>query len=284
MTTTLIFWFAWWVCAWADPLDDASAITTEATALYAEGRLKEATALFRDSLALRKANLPADHHDVVSSLNNLSVVLQMTGDYQGAKPIYDETIAIRRRRVSDASDPGDESWSELATSLSNLASLHERLGAFDDARALYVEALDIRRASSLVDDSPEADNRLATTLNGLAGLLQAMGELSLARAHQTEALEVWRGFLGDEPHRQMAIGLSNLAGILRYEGDVVASRLRYEQSIQQTITRPWGSPNRIWRCCSRCRGMPRPPHLCSKTVFVSCAASSATTTPTSPRP
>ncbi|MCP4359898.1 MAG: tetratricopeptide repeat protein, partial [Chloroflexi bacterium] len=45
-------------------------------------------------LAIREKVLGPEHPDTATSLNNLALLLQAQGDYEGALPYYDRALAI----------------------------------------------------------------------------------------------------------------------------------------------------------------------------------------------
>ena len=61
------------------------------------------------------------HPDYATSLNNLALLLDSQGDYAGARPLYEQALAIRKEVLG-------ERHPLYATSLSNLASVLWRNG------------------------------------------------------------------------------------------------------------------------------------------------------------
>ena len=75
-----------------------------------------------------------DHPAVAYVLNNLGMVLEETGDYSGAKRLYERALAIRENAVGPE-DPF------VASTTANLAILHQLLGDYAVSRKLYERAL-----------------------------------------------------------------------------------------------------------------------------------------------
>ncbi len=83
--------------------------------------------------------------------------------------------------------------------MNNLAWALQGLGEFDEAEALYREALHMKR-KLLGDAHPE----LAAGLNNLAFVLETRGDYRGAEKAYRESLEMNRKLLGDEPPRDRA--------------------------------------------------------------------------------
>ena len=136
-------------------------------------------------------------------------VVHVGGPGEGPGGVVDRARARRprpraaRRRLTD--EP--EIRAEL---LAILGTVYQRLGFFEDARELKVEALADRRAA----DSSER-TELASDLNNLAGLHYRLGEYDAAEGRYTEALAIWRR-LGEEQY--VALALNNLTSVLIQQG------------------------------------------------------------------
>jgi serine/threonine-protein kinase len=130
-------------------------------------------------------------------------VLHDLGDDAAAEVRAREVLEVRRRSLGE-SDP------QVSKSLSDLAVVLARRGAYDEADSLYRRALALERRRS--DDSSAA-----TTLNNLALVHQARGRTAEARRLQEEALALDRQRFGEE-HTRVATDLQNLASTLTMEG------------------------------------------------------------------
>ena len=109
---------------------------------------------------MHRAALPAGHPDIATSLNNLAGLLNSTGRFSEAEPLFREALDMRRAALP-AGHP------DIATSLNNLAYLLNATGRTAEAEPLFREALEIRRAAL-----PAGHPDIATSLNNLAVLLQ----------------------------------------------------------------------------------------------------------------
>ena len=189
--------------------------------LQAMGDLKGARSLFERALALEKKALgigdsPSDSDlkkifgpcrmDREASADNLASMLQATGDFNGARQIYERNLAIRERSL------GPDNL-QTERSLTNLASVLQAMGDFNGARPLYERALAIYEAI-LGPDHPGT----ATSLSNLAALLQAMGDLKGARPLFERALAIKEKALGLD-HPDTVQVRNNLVALVKAEGE-----------------------------------------------------------------
>ena len=96
-------------------------------------------------------------------LNNLAGLLQATGRYEKAEPLYRQALEIVRETLG-------ERHPTYAAGLNNLAGLLRTTGRSEEAEPLYRQALEIDR-----ETLGERHPTYATHLNNLANLLQTTG-------------------------------------------------------------------------------------------------------------
>jgi tetratricopeptide (TPR) repeat protein len=119
----------------AAPLDVLVAQSNLATVLLDRGSLSEATALFRRTLAAKRALLGAEHASTLTGLNNLGHALLQAGRLADAEDAFVEAYEARRRTLG----PTDE---RTLASANNLAEVMRERGRTGEAEALYVQAVD----------------------------------------------------------------------------------------------------------------------------------------------
>jgi serine/threonine protein kinase/Tfp pilus assembly protein PilF len=175
------------------------------TTLQGLGRLDEAEANLRKSLAICRAEYPAGHAEIADKLNNFAALLQEQDKFDQAEPLYREALAIHRANLPTGHP-------NIGMVLSNLAFLLKEQGKFAEAEPLYREALEIQRAA-LPADHPD----VATTLNNLALLLKTQKRLADAEPLYREALEIRRSAL-PAGHPNIAVSVNNLGGLLQAQG------------------------------------------------------------------
>jgi tetratricopeptide (TPR) repeat protein len=126
---------------------------------------------------------------------------QAWATFQGASvqvewAVTNYRFAVTLYRELAAADP-DRYASDLALSLNNFGGLHFRRRDFSEAKATFVEALEIRRAAPSESKSYLVD--LHTSLANLGLLRVEMGELESARTIYNEALAVCEKRLISDP-------------------------------------------------------------------------------------
>ena len=99
------------------------------------------------ALAIREQALGPDHPDTAQSLHNLAALLNATGDYTKALPLYMQSLAIWEQTLGP-------DHPDTATSLNNLASLLYTMGDYAGAWPLLGRALAIRE-QALGPDHPD---------------------------------------------------------------------------------------------------------------------------------
>ena len=201
-----------------EALQDANRLNQQALELYRAGRYAEAEALIRESLAILREQLGADHPDVATSLNNLAALYRVQGRYGEAEPFHQQSLTIRREQLG-ADHPA------VATSLNNLAALYQDQGRYVEAEPLYQESLAIRR-EQLGVDHPD----VAISLNNLASLYQAQGRYGEAEPLYQQSLAILREQLGAD-HPDVANSLNNLAELYRVQGRYGEAEPLYQESL-----------------------------------------------------
>jgi tetratricopeptide (TPR) repeat protein len=144
--------------------------------------------------------------------NGAGVLASIQGDYDAARPLFEECAAISRQT-------GDRK--ALATALNNLAAVEMEQGRYSSARTLQEEGLAITRE-----------------LNDLRGIALALGNLGLialdkgdfvtARMNFEESLSLCRS-VGDR--RSVSTALTNLGAVACDEGDFSTGCKLYEESL-----------------------------------------------------
>jgi CHAT domain-containing protein/tetratricopeptide (TPR) repeat protein len=174
--------------------------------LHQQGRYREAVEVAVKVLAVLRKVLGEKHPDYATSLNNLAVLYQSTGERGKALPLYLEALDLRRQVLG-------EKHPAYARSLNDLAALYHAMGEHGKALPLYLEARQLFR-QVLGERHPD----YATSLNDLAMLYLAMGEHGKALPLSLEARRLRRQVLG-EKHPHYAASLNNLARLYLAMGE-----------------------------------------------------------------
>ena len=209
---------------------------------YGEGRLQESADALRQAYELHRASPPDVHRDVALAANDCAAAERALGNVARARELHGEALALRRL----AGEPLQiaESLNNLANSepdltlaraqleealalrrdvlgdddpltiqsRTNLATLLMRLGAWQEARPLLVDAVErSRRLASL------GSEYLAVALRLLAMTELQLGDAEAAETAIGEALALDRQRLGDD-HVRLAAPLEIHARIAERRG------------------------------------------------------------------
>jgi len=171
-----------------------------------------------ESLAVCAAKFLDDGLSVASVVaGNAASCLDDTGDYAGARALYERALEGRERvlRPDHPSTLG---------SVNNLALVLGRQGDYAGARALYERALE-GNERVLGPDHPST----LTIVNNLAFVLESQGDYAGARTLYERALEGNERVLGLD-HPDTLGSVNNLAGMLFRQGDYAEARPLYERA------------------------------------------------------
>jgi tetratricopeptide (TPR) repeat protein len=127
------------------------------------------------------------------------------GNYNFAEPWYRDGLEAAKKIFG-------EDHLDVATSLNNLAALHQAQGKYEEAEPLYRSALEMYKRL-LGEEHPN----VATSLNNLAVSYQSQGKYEGAESLYLAAFEIRKRILGEE-HPHMATSLNNLAGFYCSQG------------------------------------------------------------------
>jgi tetratricopeptide (TPR) repeat protein len=156
---------------------------------------------FEESLALSEAAYGYEHAETATSLTNLGVVYEKTGDLARAIALHSRALHIYERTA--------EGGPNVAACLDNLATVYQKQGEFDRAEKLLRRARDLLRRTRDAD----ASRHLAKNLTNLGVLYYETGRYDEAEAILREALVAWTECVGPE-HPELALVLNGLGLVL----------------------------------------------------------------------
>mgnify|MGYP001164645990 CR=1 FL=1 len=197
----------------AEPLSRALAGLAEV--YYKAGRYADAEPVLMRVLGLRRGLLPAGHADIAEAMEELGLNQWDQGNLERAEELLRESLSMRSAAL------GNEPHPDVAAHLLNLALLLKDLKQYDDAEALFREAMQMNHAL-YGDVHPD----IASGLNNLGTLFRARGDLAQAEDNFRRAADMQRQLLGPG-HPDVALALSNLSVLLFDEGkldDAIATQ------------------------------------------------------------
>lgn len=203
--TLLFVTVSLWICghtasfSQSNPLADANRLNQQAGELYRQGRLGEAEAPYKRSLAIFEKVRGPDHPDVATVLTNLGLLYASQGRFAEAEPLYKRGLTIREKALGP-------DHPDLANSLNNLATMYHRQGRYADAEPLLKRSL-AARDKAMGSNHPD----VAVALNNLAVLYVDQGRDADAEPLFKRSLAIREKSLGPD-HPDVANGLVSLGG------------------------------------------------------------------------
>ena len=137
-------------------------------------------------------------------------------DLQAAIAAYQKAVELEEKLQSDIA---------LATSLNNLAFLHQSQGRYTEAEPFFLRSLSIRE-KQLGADHPD----FAQSLNNLGSLYRKQGRYTEAEPFFLRSLAIWEKQLG-ENHPAVATSLNNLASLYESQGKYKEAESLYLRSL-----------------------------------------------------
>jgi serine/threonine protein kinase/tetratricopeptide (TPR) repeat protein len=165
------------------------------------------------------ARLGADHHDTLTSVNNLAMSYQGAGRPDLALPLFKETLE-RRKATLGPDDP------DTLVSVNNLGLAYYAARRFDLALPLYEEAFERRKAKFGADD-PDT----LISMNNLALGYKAVGKLGLALPLYEESLKLRKAKFGAD-HPQTLSSMNNLAAGYLAAGELGRAQPLLEETLR----------------------------------------------------
>ena len=106
---------------------------------YADaGRLRDAEALYEETLNRKRVKLGADHPDTLATMNNLAMAHRDAGRLGDALPLLEETLKLKRIKLG-ADHP------DTLLSMNGLAMAYRDVGRLGDALPRLEETLKLRK-------------------------------------------------------------------------------------------------------------------------------------------
>ena len=209
------------------PENLATSLNNLALFFHDKGEYEKAKPLYEEALTLIEETTeqwPMMRDDYATYLNNTAELCRVTGDMRKAKVYYDDAKEIR------------EGGPDYASSLNNLGLLYhevarsldgaEKAEKFEQAKKLYLQALEISESSA----SPVGQPEYAIALTNLANLYHDVGKFTEAGKRYEEALKLRREILS-ENHPDVASSIGNLAAHYRSLGRFDEAEQHYKQAL-----------------------------------------------------
>ena len=201
----------------AAPMDDAA--LTEARSLIDAGRYDEAEAVAE---GLIDSAPPEEGSQFAKAL---ALDLWVEARWRNGRAWHAGTLEAARWAVKLKTGDLGASSPEVADSLLHQARVLDEWGRFEEARALYEQALDIYRATI-----GTGNVRAALARVYLGGLLVELGQLRAARPYLEEGVETLESRLGID-HAHLAAGLVRFGWLEAYARNLDVGREHFARAL-----------------------------------------------------
>lgn len=187
------------------PRFEARTLSNLAVVYRAQGRYREAEAMYQESLRLLEKTHYGESAEAATTLNNLAELYRTEGEPARGEPYARRSVALAER-LFGAGHPA------AAAGLHTLAAIARDRGRLEEALALY------QRAAALLEKLPpsEAGARLARNFANVAEIRLAQGAYAEAESASRRALAVAGDALPPRDPARAQV-LNNLAQALRFE-------------------------------------------------------------------
>jgi serine/threonine protein kinase/tetratricopeptide (TPR) repeat protein len=179
---------------------------------------RNAAAMHRQALMIRRRIFGNEHTKTASSLHNLGVALWNQGELKEAEALLRESLAVRRKIF------GDE-HAEVAKTLHQLGATLRFEGNIAQSETVQREALAIRRKVFGSNDV-----HVALSLNDLGSLLLFQNQTTEAEAMLVEALETRKKLFGII-HPTVAESINNLACVYRAQNKLPEAEAMHREAL-----------------------------------------------------
>ncbi|KAL6890819.1 hypothetical protein GGI43DRAFT_425308 [Trichoderma evansii] len=192
-------------------------LSLNALILMDQGLYEEAHKLFTqivDTFNIMEAEgkVETNHHDVLTSMNNLASIYRIQGRWKEAEKLVVEIEDRRKEAMEKARGEISEDTRSVLATQANLASIYKAQGRYEAAEGLQLSAL-IGCEIEFGDSHPQT----LTNRSNLASIYRIQGELERAEHHQVQAMNMRDIKFGRE-HPDTLTSMNSLASIFRAQG------------------------------------------------------------------
>lgn len=189
-----------------------------ASLLALEKNYEQAKNYFVELETLIKSNDPIDNKLLANAQIELAGIYYELGDINQSETNYQN--ALSTLQALDQKDPA------YVNALDNLATLYKNKGRYQEAEALYLQALQAAEKFS-----SKSDNFYMSILDDLTLLYKITGRYQDAETKAKESLELRKQYLGEQ-HPDYATSLSILGQLYTSMGKYSEAETMYSKAIQ----------------------------------------------------
>lgn len=204
---------------------------------YKLGNRVEELRMYSEAKSVYAKSFGENHSFVAGARKNIGMVLAERGEYEVAMEEFQKAMHIYL-----TVNNGDEMSRDVASAISCMGNVKNRIGELDEALSHYMDALRIYKAiheQTSNKESASAEVRDVTSTLKVIGMVHAKkGELENAMNYFTEAMNLLKvtGVDATTTGREtMSSVLSRMAGIYVKKGDLDQAMEYYRQAYEMAI-------------------------------------------------
>jgi tetratricopeptide (TPR) repeat protein len=211
----------------------ASSLIRMGSLCYKLNNVEEELQMYEEAKAVYKKAFGDNHTFVAGTRKNIGMVLAERGDYDGAM-----TEFKKARQIYLAASNGSEMDRNVASAISCMGNVKNRMGDLDDALDHYVQALRIYQTVAERDQTDESTRDVTATIKIIGMVHAKKGDLDTAMQFFSEAMGILRtsGILDTNNGKEtMASVLSRIASIHFKKGEYEQAMLHYREAHDLTV-------------------------------------------------
>lgn len=143
------------------------------------GRYQTAGKLYRQAIDLAEKSTRVPPHTLAYYRSHLSAAVAASGDHAAALPLFERVLAEQEQIVGPAHP-------QVATTLTNLGLLHQRMGHFQESLVVLGRALKIEEETG----GPESHG-VGVALNNLGATQSELAQYDAASSTYRRAIAIW---------------------------------------------------------------------------------------------
>lgn len=211
----------------------ASTLIRMGSLCYKLNNVEEELKMYEEAKIVYKKAFGDNHAYVAGTRKNIGMVLAERGDYDGAMNEFKKA-----RQIYMATSGGSEMDRDVASAISCMGNVKNRMGELDDALEHYIQALRIYQTVSERDQTDDSTRDVTGTIKIIGMVHAKKGDLETAMKFFSEAMEILRasGILDTNNGKEtMASVLSRIASIHFKKGEYDKAMLHYSEAHDLTV-------------------------------------------------